>query len=355
MAAVKGDSATTAEAGVLGTNTAQDGRGVYGECKNGTGVWGWSQSKTGVIGTSVEFEGIRGVSSAGGHGGIVGVNDNDNLNGQNPAGPGVYGISKGAGVFGESETWHGVYGQTEGGKGNIGNAGVAGFAKVGIGVLGSSNNGAGVVGQSKQPNFPAVHGENQANGDGVFGSGGAQGRGVVGVSDNHVGVEGASQNGVGVWGSGRIAGHFEGDVEVTGDIRLLNADLAEDFNVPDNAEAGEVMVLSDNDILERCTRPYDKRVVGVLSGAGSYKPGIIMDKQNSCLHRKPIAMMGKVYCKVNADIASIETGDLLTTSSISGYAMKATDPFKAFGSVIGKALKPLKEGKGLVPILVALQ
>jgi hypothetical protein len=35
--------------------------------------------------------------------------------------------------------------------------------------------------------------------------------------------------------------------------------------------------------------------------------------------------------------------------------MKAEDPLKAFGAVIGKALRPLAEGQGLVPILIALQ
>jgi hypothetical protein len=35
--------------------------------------------------------------------------------------------------------------------------------------------------------------------------------------------------------------------------------------------------------------------------------------------------------------------------------MKATDPTRAFGAVIGKALEPLDAGEGLIPILVALQ
>lgn len=65
--------------------------------------------------------------------------------------------------------------------------------------------------------------------------------------------------------------------------------------------------------------------------------------------------VSKVYCKVDADYAPAEIGDLLTTSATPGHAMKATDPFKAFGTVIGKAMHPLKEGKGLIPILVALQ
>jgi hypothetical protein len=35
--------------------------------------------------------------------------------------------------------------------------------------------------------------------------------------------------------------------------------------------------------------------------------------------------------------------------------MKISDPLKAFGAVVGKALRPHKEGKGLIPILIALQ
>ena len=38
-----------------------------------------------------------------------------------------------------------------------------------------------------------------------------------------------------------------------------------------------------------------------------------------------------------------------------GHAMKAVDPQRAFGAVIGKALQPLASGCGLLPILVALQ
>jgi hypothetical protein len=69
----------------------------------------------------------------------------------------------------------------------------------------------------------------------------------------------------------------------------------------------------------------------------------------------PIALMGKVYCKVDASYGAIEVGDLLTTSPTPGHAMKADDPMKAFGSVIGKALRPLAIGEGLIPILIALQ
>ncbi len=154
-----------------------------------------------------------------------------------------------------------------------------------------------------------------------------------------------------------MAGFFEGDVEVTGDIRLTNADFAEDFTIAADSvlEPGTVMVLGRDGALIPSERAYDKRVAGVISGAGDYKPGIILDKQQGQDHRQPLALLGKVFCKVDAQFGVIEVGDLLTTSPTAGHAMKADDPVKAFGTVIGKALRPLTKGRGLIPILIALQ
>ena len=61
------------------------------------------------------------------------------------------------------------------------------------------------------------------------------------------------------------------------------------------------------------------------------------------------------HCKVDADVASIKVGDLLTTSTTRGHAQKVLDPSKATGAIIGKALGSLKKGKGKIPILVSLQ
>jgi len=65
--------------------------------------------------------------------------------------------------------------------------------------------------------------------------------------------------------------------------------------------------------------------------------------------------MGKVYCKVDASDVAVAIGDLLTTSSTPGHAMKAADQRRAFGAVIGKALQPCIGVRGLIPILVTLQ
>jgi hypothetical protein len=197
---------------------------------------------------------------------------------------------------------------------------------------------------------------------GVFGE--SPDLGVVGIAGKAegVGVYGGSQGGkgIGVMGEasgGGLAAKFKGDVEVSGDIRLINQDCAEDFDIVNlkDAEPGTVMVLDQSGALECSSKAYDKRVAGVISGAGDCKPGIILGKQKSESRRMPIALLGKVYCKVDAQYSPIEVGDLLTTSLTPGHAMKAEDPQKAFGSVIGKAMRPLTAGRGLVPVLVALQ
>ncbi len=227
---------------------------------------------------------------------------------------------------------------------------------------------------------------------------------VPGISDgNRVGVFGASKKNVGVWGRSETyegvhaetkspetaaiaaynlnpagtgaavfakkegstghAGFFDGNVWISGelvvgkDITLANADCAEDFDIADAelTEPGTVMVLGDDGSLHQSHCAYDKRVAGVVSGAGDYKPGIVLDKKVSDRPRKPVALLGKVFCKVDATQSAIEVGDLLTTSTIPGHAMKVVDSSKALGTIIGKALRPFKEGQGMIPILIALQ
>jgi len=143
----------------------------------------------------------------------------------------------------------------------------------------------------------------------------------------------------------------------TGDVILQNADCAEDFEVQDHAdiEPGSVLSLSDDGPLTLSTAPYDRKVAGVISGAGGLRPGIVLGRHASTTNRWPIALSGKVFCKVDAQESPIVVGDLLTTSRTPGHAMAARDHQRAFGAVIGKALAPLKSGIGLIPILIALQ
>jgi hypothetical protein len=255
--------------------------------------------------------------------GLSSKKDTPAVSGTNTAdGDGVLGSTShsGVGVHGTGDAGTGVLGESNAGHG------VAGFSKTGFGVWGISDSNEGVHAETKSPGTAAIAGYNLNQGPGIF-------------------------------GKGAPAGRFEGDVEVTGDIRLTNADCAEEFDVLHAAqlEPGTVMVFHSDGILQESQSPYDKRVAGIVSGAGKCKPAIILDKAESDENRKIIALLGKVYCKVDAQYGSIEVGDLLTTSPTAGHAMKAADPQKAFGSVIGKAMCAVREGQTMIPVLVALQ
>jgi hypothetical protein len=257
-----------------------------------------------------------------------------------------------------------------------GGEGVNGFSNTGIGVH-------GINGQGSDPDGPGGPGKGApANGCGVFGES-LLSEGVVGSSASQHGVYGSNgagsgkspNAGCGVWGdsaqgygvygtskSGN-AGGFDGNVTVTGtltanDVMLSGMDCAEEFDVatPAALEPGTVVVFNGEESISPSTEPYSKRVAGVISGAARYRPGIVLGRSHSSGEGKaPIALVGRVYCKVDADYSPIAVGDLLTTSSTPGHAMKAADPLKGFGSVVGKALRPLESGQGLLPILVALQ
>ncbi len=375
MGAILGN--TENEDGVIGTTAADDKSGVFGRANSkGWGVFGFSET------------GFAGVFGSGGENGVFGQTNNPTASavfgrndGTNPTGAwGVFGFSPNgfAGVFG-SGGQNGVFGQTNNGNAsgvygtNDGNNptsswGVFGFSKNGFaGVFGSGGQN-GVFGITNNQSASGVHGRNDGNGNGVLGSSDG-GDGVGGFSKSRNGVFGQSEAGSGLHGYSKqqfgiyarsdtgMAGFFDGSITVKNDIILANADCAEDFDIAslEKVEPGTVMVIDSEGSLRECDRAYDKCVAGVISGAGQYKPAIVLDKQESSKNRMPIALMGKVYCKVDASYGAIEVGDLLTTSPTLGHAMRTDDPMKAFGAVIGKALRPLTSGEGLIPILIALQ
>ena len=148
-----------------------------------------------------------------------------------------------------------------------------------------------------------------------------------------------------------------GTLSVATDVILTGADCAEHFDVVQDAvcEPGTVMAIGVSGALNASAQAYDKKVAGVVSGAGHFRPGIVLDTQHSDKKRPAVALFGKVYWRVDAQYAPFEVRDLLTTSDTVGHAMKACDPVRAFGAVVGKALGNLTDGCGLIPILIALQ
>jgi hypothetical protein len=154
--------------------------------------------------------------------------------------------------------------------------------------------------------------------------------------------------------AGNVTVHLDGQ---NGDVILSNGDAAEHFDVAEHADAepGSVMVLNADGRIEPSCGAYDTKVVGVISGAGNYRPGIVLDHHGEHPSRAPISVLGKVSCKVDASFGRVQPGDLLTSSPTPGHAMKVAELRQAHGSLIGKALTPLDEGRGLVDMLIALR
>jgi hypothetical protein len=190
-----------------------------------------------------------------------------------------------------------------------------------------------------------------------FGGYGAFGIDAPGVPNGRFVVQNSGNVGIGIAAPATTL-HVNGDVTVTGDVLLTGgADCAEDFDVGGSQppEPGTVVVIDEDGALRESQEAYDGKVAGVVSGAGEYRHGLVLDKRPSQEGRIPVALVGKVHCKVDAQYSPIQVGDLLTTSPTPGHAMKALEPAKAFGAVIGKALRSLEGGQGMIPILMALQ
>ena len=343
VSAVKGVNTSKPTPGIVGSSVA-----VEGQSDEGFGVWGHSINGRGVVAQSETNYGLRAVSTK-----LSGIRSSS------AEGTGIEGEGAECGVRGGSPKPNGT--------------GVLGLADAGTAVAGRSNSG------------PGMHGASGTN------------IGVIAESNQSIGLRATSRDNIGVWGSSishegvhaetnsgntaalavyqkngnsntpalfakhdgnRLAAIFEGSVIITGEISMNHGDCAEDFQLAQGciAQPGAVMVLDDDGNLQESEHAYDKRVAGVISGAGSYKPGIILDRQAGAQqNRSPIALLGKVYCKADAQFGPIRVGDLLTTSPTPGYAMRADDPVRSFGAVIGKALRPLATGQDLIPILIALQ
>jgi hypothetical protein len=271
------------------------------------------------------------------------------VNGEGGANPGVRGSSRDE---------DGIIGQTEAADKN----GVVGRHSNGaIGSLAGRDpifrQHAGVYGQSDQQGVMGL--STSDLGTGVFGGNpteGTHGFGVRGETFHGVGVQGKSL-GIG------LAGEFIGDVRIEGvlsvsiDVLLANRDISERFAVASLAECepGMVMVVGGDGMLTACARAYDRRVIGVISGAGTLRPAVTLGHGQHAGPDVGIALVGTAYCLVDADHGEIGVGDLLTSAPTRGHAMKVVDQLQSPGAVIGKALAPLERGRGLIPIVISLQ
>jgi hypothetical protein len=313
--------------------------GVRGESSNRDGIVGWTgaSDKSGVFGESQVGTGVTGRSEAASGYGVAGMAPGSN-------GRGVYGnatASNGVGVYGHSDQGTGVEGRSPNADGVVGwtaasgKSGVFGHSQVGIGVSGRSDGDAGVtaVTTSTNPGQAALVARNEGSGPAIYAESGTNGLAAV--------FNGTIKTNV---------------LEITG-----GSDLSEQFDVNgrgDEVKPGMVVSIDPQNPgkLVVSNKAYDRRVVGIISGAGGIKPGMFMGQKGSKADgTNPVALTGRAYCRADASYGKIQPGDLLTTSDTPGHAMKVADHTKAQGAVLGKAMSALEEGRGLVLVLVTLQ
>ncbi len=116
------------------------------------------------------------------------------------------------------------------------------------------------------------------------------------------------------------------------------AQIESNNNIPAN---GSLVVTQDgtpNMNVDLTQKAYDENMVGVY-----YK--------DSHPKRIPIISMGITSVKFNSENGKINKGDLITSSSTLGEAMKATKS----GMIIGIALEDASSSSGLVKIRVMIQ
>ena len=146
-----------------------------------------------------------------------------------------------------------------------------------------------------------------------------------------------------------------GDFKITGNLNVTNnlyvggnlSDLAENIWTIGEIGAGDLVVLAGGESVELTLSAYDNRVAGVISTAPATVFGF--DKGDA-----PLAISGRVPVKVTNENGAIDVGDLLTSSSTPGHAMKCADSNLCFGNIVGKAMTGSSDETGEVLMLVML-
>jgi hypothetical protein len=205
----------------------------------------------------------------------------------------------------------------------------------------------------------STSGTSNTNKGGYFTAHGDRGYGVY--------ARAYGEYGTGIYASGGTSGYaaqFYGNVKIIGrssgtTVMELGEglDYAEGFDVTaaSKIEPGSVLVIdADNPgKLALSNTSYDTKVAGIVAGAKGLGSGV---RLGAGQFDYDVALAGRVYCKVDATKEAVTSGDLLTTSAMPGYAMKAADYTRSHGAILGKAMESMEKGqKGQILVLVTLQ
>lgn len=159
----------------------------------------------------------------------------------------------------------------------------------------------------------------------------------------------------------------DGDVTADGDFTGGGADFADLIPVAGSLadyEPGDVLMIASDGNLIKADRPNSTAVAGVYSTDPAFiadPRGAISGPNEESNSLVPLALAGVVPVKVTDENGPIVPGDLLVTSSMPGYAMKASPvvvngvEIYPTGAILGKAMQTLEEGTGVIQVLVMLR
>jgi hypothetical protein len=158
-----------------------------------------------------------------------------------------------------------------------------------------------------------------------------------------------------------------GNVYTDGAFFPGGADVAEYVTVSEPVEPGDVVEIDpQNPTSYRKARgAYSPLVAGVISTA----PGVVLGGKHLTLTLSAsgegrgevepgersaalLALLGRVPVKATTENGPIRPGDLLTSASKPGYAMRCASPKLCEGALLGKALQPLSHGDSAILMLV---
>jgi subtilisin family serine protease len=156
-----------------------------------------------------------------------------------------------------------------------------------------------------------------------------------------------------------------GNVYAAGSFNSGGADVAEYILASEPLEPGDVVELDPHNPkhYRKVREPYSPWVAGVISTA----PGFVLGAKHLSLalsvngegrgevepgERPLLALLGRVPVKATTENGPIRPGDLLTSASKPGYAMRCEDIHRCEGAIIGKALEALDESEGVILVLL---
>lgn len=155
-------------------------------------------------------------------------------------------------------------------------------------------------------------------------------------------------------GNVRSAGGYE-----TGGIDLGEYILIEG-RVSDYEQGDALVISSQQNTFKKSGQKYDSKVAGIVTTTAGYIGGAPDEGTPAPPNKVVMALAGQLPAKVSAENGPIEVGDFLTTASRLGYLMKcptetSEQKLRCMGTIVAKALEPLKAGQGKIMVLLTLQ